>query len=85
MCRVLRVSRAGYYAWRRRATPTRVVADAALTTAIEAVRAESRRTHAPVDSGSSGYAEYDCSFCNQLNGMIERPYRADPNRETPSS
>jgi hypothetical protein len=50
MCRVLRVSRAGYYALRRRATPTRGVADAVPTTAIEAVHAESRRTHAPVNS-----------------------------------
>jgi hypothetical protein len=42
MCRVLRVSRAGYYAWRRRATPARVVADAALTTAIAAVHTRDR-------------------------------------------
>lgn len=45
MCRVLRVSRAGYYAWRRRATPARTVADAALTTVIAAVHATSRRTY----------------------------------------
>lgn len=45
MCRVLRVSRAGYYAWRRRAMPARVVADAVLTTAIETVHTESRCTY----------------------------------------
>ena len=45
MCRVLRVSRAGDYAWRRRATPGRATADAALTTAIAAIHATSRRTY----------------------------------------
>ena len=45
MCRVLRVSRAGYYAWRRRATPARVVADAVLTTAIETVHTPRRCTY----------------------------------------
>jgi len=45
MCRVLRVSRAGYYAWRRRATPARAVADAALTTVITMIHDTSRRTY----------------------------------------
>jgi len=45
MCRVLRVSRAGYYAWRRRPTPARAVADATLTTTIAAIHDTSRRTY----------------------------------------
>lgn len=45
MCRVLRVSRAGYYAWRGRPTPPRVVADAVLTMEIESVHKKSHRTY----------------------------------------
>ncbi len=45
MCRVLKVSRAGYYAWGRRPASTRERADAELTTQIHAVHATSRRTY----------------------------------------
>jgi putative transposase len=45
MCRVLHVSRGGYYAWRGRPTSARIVADVVLTTAIRAVHATSRRTY----------------------------------------
>ena len=70
MCRVLAVSRSGYYAWAGRPPSPRAVENAALVTEIRRVHAESdgtygsRRVHAqlrqeghPVtSSGSSGYA-----------------------------
>jgi transposase InsO family protein len=52
MCRVLRVSRSGYYAWARRPLAARTVANAALSVEIRRVHAESdgtygsRRVHA---------------------------------------
>jgi putative transposase len=45
MCRVLAVSKAGYYAWAKRAPGARAAADAALTAAITAVYERSRRTY----------------------------------------
>lgn len=45
MCRVLRVSRSGYYAWARRPLAARTVANAALTVEIRRVHAESDGTH----------------------------------------
>jgi hypothetical protein len=45
MCRVLRVSRAGYYAWRRRPPSARARANIALLTAIRAVHRHSRHTY----------------------------------------
>jgi putative transposase len=42
MCRVLRVSRAGYYAWRRRPPSARARANLQLLTAIRAVHQQSR-------------------------------------------
>jgi putative transposase len=45
MCRVLAVSKAGYYAWAKRAPSARAIADAALTETITAVHERSRRTY----------------------------------------
>ena len=45
LCRALGVSRAGYYAWRRRPPSARAVADAALTETIGAVHRASRGTY----------------------------------------
>lgn len=45
MCRVLGVSPSGYRAWRDRPACTRASADAALTEAIRAIHARSRRTY----------------------------------------
>ena len=42
MCRLLGVSRSGYYSWRRRPTSARKMADKALTAAIESVHRASR-------------------------------------------
>lgn len=42
MCRVLRVARTGYYAWRRRAPSARTCANRQLLTAIRAVHQQSR-------------------------------------------
>ncbi len=44
-CRVLQVSRSGYYAWRDRAPSPRLIADAYLENAIRATFAASRRTY----------------------------------------
>ncbi len=44
LCRVLRVSKSGYYAWRARAPSARAVADAALTATIRTIHAGSRGT-----------------------------------------
>ena len=45
LCRLLRVSSSGYYAWRKRAPSARVTADAALTERIRAVHGRSRGTY----------------------------------------
>ena len=53
MCRVLEVSRSGYYAWSARPPSTRTAENAALVVEIRRVHAESdgtygsRRVHAP--------------------------------------
>ena len=45
MCRVLRVSSSGYYAWRSRAASTRALSDAILTEVITDIHIGSRRTY----------------------------------------
>jgi putative transposase len=45
LCRVLRVSRSGYYAWLHRPRPKRSVEDSALTEKIREVHERSRRTY----------------------------------------
>ena len=45
LCRVLHVSSSGYYAWRHRQPSARTQADAALTTQITAIHAQSRATY----------------------------------------
>jgi putative transposase len=45
LCRVLRVSTSGYYAWRKRPPSARARADAALTATIGTIHAESRGTY----------------------------------------
>jgi transposase InsO family protein len=45
MCRVLGVSRSGYYAWRKRPTCARKMADQTLTEQIETIHQDSRRTY----------------------------------------
>jgi putative transposase len=45
MCRVLHVSRAGFYAWRRRPPSARALGDQRLRVAIRAIHAESQRSY----------------------------------------
>ena len=45
MCRVLAVSRAGYYAWRRRAPSARAQLDTQLRVTIRAIHAASHRRY----------------------------------------
>ena len=45
LCRVLKVSRSGYYAWRDRPEPKRSVEDASLTEKIREIHERSRRTY----------------------------------------
>ena len=45
LCRALGVSRAGFYAWKRRGVSARARADAALTAEIRQVHARSRQTY----------------------------------------
>ena len=45
MARLLRVSRSGYYAWRKRPASRRDVANAALSEIIKAIHRDSRRTY----------------------------------------
>ncbi|MDP8922804.1 MAG: IS3 family transposase, partial [Chloroflexota bacterium] len=45
LCRVLRVSTSGFYAWRARPPSARAVADAALTATIRTIHAGSRGTY----------------------------------------
>ena len=44
LCRVLGVSRAGFYAWQSRPLSARTVADQALTAQIRTIHAHSRAT-----------------------------------------
>jgi transposase InsO family protein len=48
MCRVLGVSRSGYYAWQKRPLSPRKMADQSLTEQIEVIHQHSRRTYGPV-------------------------------------
>jgi transposase InsO family protein len=45
LCRVLQVSRSGFYAWRKRPAPPRAAADQRLTLEVSAIHAESRRSY----------------------------------------
>jgi putative transposase len=45
MCRLLEVSASGFYAWRQRSASARSVADAALSSRIRAIHAQSRGTY----------------------------------------
>ena len=45
MCRVLGVSRVGFYAWRERPASPRARADQRLTLEVSAIHAESRRSY----------------------------------------
>ncbi|MEJ7632411.1 MAG: IS3 family transposase, partial [Rubrobacteraceae bacterium] len=45
MCRVLKVSKSGYYGWRQRPPSARDRADAALTERIERMHRDSRETY----------------------------------------
>ena len=45
LCRLLRVSRSGYYAWARRAPSARTVADQVLTVKIETIFTANRRVY----------------------------------------
>lgn len=45
LCRVLKVSRSGYYAWRERPPSRRSVEDSALSGRIEEIHERSRRTY----------------------------------------
>ena len=45
MCRVLEVSRAGFYAWRRRPEAVRVVEDRRLAVEVASIHAESRQRY----------------------------------------
>ena len=48
MCRVLGVSRSGYYAWGKRPTSVRKMADQSLTEQIEVIHQKSRRTYGSI-------------------------------------
>ena len=48
MCRVLGVSRSGYYAWGKRPTSARKMADQSLTEKIEVIHQKSRRTYGSI-------------------------------------
>ena len=45
LCRVLRVARAGYYAWRRRGPSARAQADATITAVLQREHTQSRQTY----------------------------------------
>jgi transposase InsO family protein len=45
MCRALGVTRAGFYAWKKRPTPARAKADSQLSVAVAAVHQRSRKTY----------------------------------------
>jgi putative transposase len=45
MCRVLQVSRSGFYAWRKRPASARALEDQSLTVEVSAIHAESRRSY----------------------------------------
>ena len=51
LCRVLKVSKSGYYAWKRRPPSKRSREDAALTEKIREVHQRSRQTYGSVSRG----------------------------------
>jgi putative transposase len=57
MCRLLGVSRSGYYAWKRRPTSARTLADRALTVRIRAIHRRSRGTYGVPRVHAELYAE----------------------------
>jgi putative transposase len=61
MCRLLGVSRSGYYAWRSRPPSARQIADAELTRAIVRVHEASRGTCGPPVQAELAYEGRRCS------------------------
>ncbi len=62
MCRVLSVSRSGYYAWRQRPPSAQAQRRKRLTSLIRIVHAESRKTYgSPRVHGQLATMNYSCS------------------------
>jgi transposase InsO family protein len=76
MCRVLRVSRSGFYAWRERPASARQHADQRLRVAIRAVHAESRRRYGSPRIHRTLQPAYRCSRKRVARLMREDGLRA---------
>ena len=85
MCRVLEVSRAGYYAWRNRVPSARARADMRLRVVIRAIHAESRQRYgSPRIHRELGARQWRCSRkrvarlmrADGLRGKRSRRYRS---------
>jgi len=92
LCRVLRVARAGYYAWRRRGPSARAQADATLTVQLVQLHTASRATygaprlHADLAAAGTGVGRKRVARLLRLAGLrgvsrrrrVPRTTRADP-------
>ncbi len=81
MCRVLRVSRGGYYAWRRRPPSQRAVANGQLATTLRAVHGRSRGTYGSPRMHAELVAQgIACSVNRVARVMRAAGLRAKPRR-----
>lgn len=81
MCRGLRVSRSGYYAWRRRPSSARAQANAALVERIRTVHAGSRQTygapriHAELQAQGQGCGRHRVARLMRRHGIVAKMTR----------
>jgi len=72
MCRVLGVSRSGYYAWRDRPPSRRALADARLGDRIKAIHSDSRRTYGAPRVHAALAAEDERVGCKRVARLMRR-------------
>ena len=91
MCRLLSLSRSGYYAWRARAPSRRAAADLALRAAIEALFARSRQTngsprvHAELRARGVRCGRHRVARLMRAAGWVARGHRAGRRTTRPGS
>jgi len=72
MCRVLRVARSGYYAWRRRGEAARERQNRALTVEIKAIHSKSRKTYGSPRVHAELRRQGHCCSLNRVERLMKR-------------
>jgi len=72
MCRVLRVARSGYYAWRRRGEAARERQNRALTVEIKAIHSKSRKTYGSPRVHAELRRQGHCCSLNRVARLMKR-------------